>query len=120
MDPKKQYRDIDEYISTFPPEVRRILQQLREAIKESAPEAKEVISYQMPAFRQKGILVWFAAFRDHIGFFPKASGIEAFRDQLGSYEISKGTIRFPLNEPIPIGLVKEIVKFRAKEDAANR
>lgn len=119
MGSKKRYGDIDEYISTFPPDVRRILQQLRQAIKESAPEAEEVISYQMPAFKQRGILVWFAAFKDHIGFFPKASGVAAFKNRLAGYEISKGTIRFSLTMPIPIDLIKEIVKFRAKEDEAS-
>lgn len=120
MDSKKRYKDIDDYISTFPPDVQRVLQEMRQAIKESAPDAEEVISYRLPAFRQNGILVWFGAFKDHIGIFPKASGIEAFRDRLAGYEVSKGTIRFPLNKPIPLGLVKEIVKFRAKENMTEK
>ncbi len=117
---KKHFNDIDEYILMFPPEVRHILQEFRQSIKEAAPEAEEVISYRMPAFRQKGILVWFAAFKDHIGFFPKTSSVEAFQNRLAGYEVSKGTIRFPLNKPIPLDLVREIVRFRLKEDMTEK
>ena len=114
--PKKGFKTIDEYIASFPPNVQTALQQTRQAIKEAAPQAKEVISYSMPAFKLNGILVWFAAFKKHIGFFPKVSAMEAFEKKLVSYQISKGTIRFPLDKPIPVDLVKEIVKFRIKED----
>lgn len=120
MDHKKRYTCIDEYISTFPPAVRRILQQLRETIRESAPEAEETINYQMPAFKLNGILVWFAAFKNHIGFFPKISAIEAFKERLIKYDLSRGTIRFPLNEPIPYELIREIVKFRVKENLSKK
>ena len=89
---------------------------MRQAIKDAAPEAEEVISYQMPAFKQNGILVWFAAFKSHIGFFPKAAAVEAFKKELSGYEVSKGTVRFPLDKPIPFDLVKKIVEFRVKEN----
>ncbi|MGE5532798.1 MAG: iron chaperone [Bacillota bacterium] len=114
--PKKGFKTTDEYISSFPQNVQAVLQQVRQAIKEAAPQAQEVISYSMPAFKQKGILVWFAAFKNHIGFFPKVSAIEAFKEQLAGYQTSKGTIRLPLDKPMPIGLIEEIVKFRVKED----
>jgi uncharacterized protein YdhG (YjbR/CyaY superfamily) len=112
----KTYKNVDEYISTFPKNVQAILQKLRQTIKEAAPGAEEVISYQMPAFKLNGVLVWFAAFKDHISLFPKVSAIEAFKDKLANYEISKGTIRFPLNKPIPFNLIKEIVQFRVREN----
>jgi uncharacterized protein YdhG (YjbR/CyaY superfamily) len=120
MEPKKVFKTIDEYVATFPPNVQSLLQQLRQEIKEAAPEAEEVISYQMPAFKLDGILVWFAAFKNHIGFYPKTSAIEAFKDELAGYELSKGTIRFPLDRPIPFELVKKIVKFRVKENGAGK
>ena len=120
MASKKKFKTIDEYIAAYPKDVQIVLEELRQAIKEAAPEAEETISYQMPAFKQNGILVWFAAFKNHIGFFPKISAIEAFKDQLSSYQTSKGTIQFPINQPIPFGLVKEIVRFRVKENLAGR
>jgi len=116
MASKRTINTIDEYIATFPKNVQIILQEIRQAIRDAAPEAKEVISYQMPAFKLNGILVWFAAFRNHIGFYPKASAIEAFKDKLSSYKTSKGAVQFPTDKPLPIDLVKEIVKFRIKEN----
>jgi uncharacterized protein YdhG (YjbR/CyaY superfamily) len=113
---KKVYATIDDYIASFPENVQTILQEMRCAIKDAAPDAEEVISYQMPAFRLNGILVWFAAFKNHIGFFPKVSAIEAFKKDLSGYELSKGTIRFPLDNPLPIDLVQKIVKLRVKEN----
>jgi uncharacterized protein YdhG (YjbR/CyaY superfamily) len=113
-------KNVDQYISTFPPDVQFILQEIRRVIKESAPAAEEVISYQMPAFRQNGILVWFAAFKKHIGFFPTVSAIEAFKDELKDYDMSKGTIRFSLDKPIPYELIRKIVKFRLKENLAGK
>ena len=115
----ESFKTIDEYIATFPKDVQVILEKFRQAVKEAAPEAEETISYKMPAFKQNGILVWFAAFKNHIGFFPKVSAIEAFKTELTVYELSKGTIRFPLDEPIPFDLVKRIVKFRIKENVAK-
>ena len=113
---KKQYKNIDEYIAGFPENIQSILQNLRRVIHEAAPEAQETISYSMPAFKQNGILVYFAAFKDHIGFFPTSSGVSAFTKELTPYDTSKGTIRFPLDEPIPINLIKKIVKFKVQEN----
>ncbi|HLN89640.1 MAG TPA: DUF1801 domain-containing protein [Candidatus Binatia bacterium] len=118
--PKKGFKTTDEYIASFPQNVQSALKQTRQAVKEAAPEAQEVISYSMPAFKQKGILVWFAAFKNHIGFFPKVSAMEAFKDKLSDYQTSKGTIQFQLDKPIPVDLIKEIVKFRSKEDRSEK
>jgi uncharacterized protein YdhG (YjbR/CyaY superfamily) len=116
MESKKQIKTVDEYIATFPKNVQVVLQEVRQTIKEAAPQAEETISYQMPAFKQDGVLVWFAAFKNHIGFFPKVSAIVAFKKELEGYELSKGTIRFPLDKPIPLDLVRKIVKFRVEEN----
>jgi uncharacterized protein YdhG (YjbR/CyaY superfamily) len=116
MENKKAAHTIDGYIAHYPKNIQDILEGLRQSIRETAPDAKEVISYQMPAFKQNGILVWFAAFKSHVGFFPKASAIEAFKNKLAPYKTSKGTVRFPIDEPLPLDLIKEIVKFRVKED----
>ncbi len=118
--PRKVFKTIDEYIAIFPENVQSILEELRQAIKESAPEAEELISYQMPAFKLNGILVWFAAFKNHVGFYPKISAIEAFKEELSGHEVGKGTIRFPLNKPIPLDLVKKIVRYRAKENLGKK
>jgi uncharacterized protein YdhG (YjbR/CyaY superfamily) len=117
---KKQFSTIDEYIGTFPEDVRSILEKMRQAIREAAPEVEETISYRMPAFRLNGILVYFAAFKNHIGFFPTPTGIEAFKKELSSYAGGKGTVRFPLGQPIPFDLVKKIVRFRVKENMAKK
>ena len=120
MMPKRVFKNVDEYVATFPRNVQVILQEMRQAVKEAAPEAEEVISYQMPAFKQNGIVVYFAAFKDHIGFFPTASGIEAFKEKLTDFKISKGTVQFPLSKPIPTELVKEMVRFRVKENLSKK
>jgi uncharacterized protein YdhG (YjbR/CyaY superfamily) len=109
-------KNIDEYIAGFPPETQKLLTEVRQAIKEVAPESEETISYQMPAFRLNGILVYFAAFKNHIGFFPTNSGVEAFKDELSRYKGGKGSIQFPFSEPLPLGLIKDIVKFRVAEN----
>jgi uncharacterized protein YdhG (YjbR/CyaY superfamily) len=111
------YKNIDEYIEQCPESVRPMLQQIRQAIHEAAPDAKETISYSMPAFKQNGILVYFAAFKKHIGFFPTPSGVAAFEKELSRYTVSKGTIRLPFERPVPVGLIKRIVRFRVQEDA---
>jgi uncharacterized protein YdhG (YjbR/CyaY superfamily) len=113
------FKTIDEYIATFPPDSQILLCQLRAAIHEAAPQAEETISYQMPAFKQNGVLVYFAAFKNHIGFFPTAAGIEAFKDKLSAYKTSKGTIQFPLDKPLPLDLIKEIVRARVKQNKEN-
>jgi uncharacterized protein YdhG (YjbR/CyaY superfamily) len=107
---------IDKYISEFPQDVQEKLAKLRSTIREAAPEAKEKISYQMPAVDLNGILVYYAAHKSHIGFYPTASGIENFKDKLSEYKMSKGAVQFPLDKPVPYELVSEIVKFRAAEN----
>lgn len=114
---KKRFETIDEYIKTFPKEVQRVLEEMRRTVKEAAPEAVEAISYQMPTFKLNGKnLVHFAAFKNHIGFYPIPSGIEAFHQELSRYKQGKGSVQFPLDRPLPYELVKEIVAFRAKEN----
>jgi uncharacterized protein YdhG (YjbR/CyaY superfamily) len=120
MDRKKGFKNIDEYIATFPKNIQTILRELRQVIRDAAPEAEEAISYQMPAFKLKGDLVYFAVFKNHIGFFPTSSGVKAFQKELVDYETSKGTIRFPLDKPIPFDLVQKIVKYRVKENLINK
>ena len=114
MRARKDYKTIDEYIASFPENIQSTLKEIRQAIRETAPQAEETISYQMPAFRLNGILVYFAAFKNHIGFFPTSSGVETFKKELVVFEVSRGTIRFPLENPIPIDLVKRIVSYRVK------
>ena len=109
-------RDIDEYISGFAPEVRLILERIRSTIRRAAPGAQETISYQIPAFRQNGVLVYFAAFKKHIGFYPPVRGDAALEKAVGRYAGEKGNLRFPLDEPIPYALIARIVKFRARQD----
>ena len=118
--PKRKFKSIDEYVAMFPTNIQDVLEKLRRVIRESAPGAEEAISYKMPAFKLNGILVWFAAFKNHIGFYPKASAIEAFKKELSAYEISKGTIRFPLDKPIPLDLVRRIVQYRVKENSGSK
>jgi uncharacterized protein YdhG (YjbR/CyaY superfamily) len=113
---KISFQSIDEYISTFPPEVQEILQTLRQVIKESAPDAIEKISYQMPTFALHGNLVHFAAYKNHIGFYPGASGIASFQDKLSAYKNAKGSVQFPIEKQLPYELITEIVKFRVVEN----
>jgi len=109
-------KDVDEYISGFPSEVQRILEELRVTIKKAAPDAEEVISYQMPAFKFHGMLVYFAGYKNHIGFYPTSSGIEAFRKELSVYKGAKGSVQFPINSPLPLNLISKIVKYRVREN----
>ena len=115
----KKIATINDYISGFPKNIQDILEELRQAIKLSAPESVETISYQMPAFKQKGILVYFAAYKNHIGFYPTPSGIEKFKNELSEYEVSKGTVKFPIDKQIPLDLIKKIVKYRVKENSTK-
>jgi uncharacterized protein YdhG (YjbR/CyaY superfamily) len=110
------FNSIDEYIATFPDDIQKLLQQMRDTIKVAAPDAVEKISYQMPTFDLKGNLVHFAAFKSHIGFYPTPSGTEAFKDELAKYQAGKGSIQFPLGEPLPLELVSKIVKLRVAEN----
>ena len=116
----KQYKTIDEYIKTFPEDVQIILNKIRQTIRKAAPEATEAISYQMPAFKFNGNLVWFAAFKDHIGFYPIPSGMETFKEEASPYVAGKGTLQFPLDKPIPYDLIEKIVNFRAKENLEKK
>ena len=113
---KINFNAIDEYILQFPPEVQEILKTLRNVIKESAPEATEKISYQMPTFVLHGNLVHFAAYKKHIGFYPDPSGIEAFKNELSEYKGAKGSVQFPIEKPLPYELISKIVKFRVAEN----
>ncbi|MBB6217773.1 uncharacterized protein YdhG (YjbR/CyaY superfamily) [Anaerosolibacter carboniphilus] len=113
---KKVFKSIDEYILQFSPEVQEILNVLRKIIKESAPDAEEKISWQMPTFVLHGNLVHFAAHKKHIGFYPGASGIEAFKHKLSEYKGSKGAVQFPIEKPLPYELISEIVRFRVAEN----
>jgi uncharacterized protein YdhG (YjbR/CyaY superfamily) len=112
----KVAKTVDEYVAAWPKNVQAILNKLRATIRSAAPKAEEVISYQMPAYRQNGILVYFAAWPKHIGFYPTPGVITAFEKELAAYERSKGTIKFYLDKPIPFPLVAKIVKYRVKEN----
>lgn len=112
-------KNIDEYIAGFPLNVQDILEQIRAAIRESAPDAEEAIKYQIPTFVLKENLVHFAAFKNHVGFYPTPSGIEEFKNELSSYEHAKGSVRFPIDKPIPLKLIRKIVAFRVKEATAK-
>ncbi|KUG15769.1 hypothetical protein ASZ90_014567 [hydrocarbon metagenome] len=113
---KRKIETIDDYIGTFPLEVQKILQNLRATIREVAPGAEEAIRYGIPTFRLHGNLVHFAAFKNHIGLYPGPSAIDAFRNELSSYTLSKGTIQFPIKKPIPFDLVRRIVEYRVTEN----
>lgn len=113
----KTIHTVDEYLSALPKSSKDKLEVLRRTIRKAAPEAEEVISYNMPSFKWNGMLVWYAAFKKHIGFYPKPSAIAAFQHKLTLYKTSKGAIQFPMDQPIPEELVKEIVRFRVKENS---
>lgn len=108
--------DIDEYISRFPNETAAKLEQLRATIKKAAPKAEEIISYKMPAFKLDGMLVWYTAHSNHIGFYPRVSAIVAFSKELSAYKTSKGTVQFPLDKPLPLALITKMVKYRVEEN----
>jgi uncharacterized protein YdhG (YjbR/CyaY superfamily) len=110
------YVSIGEYIATFPKDIQKILEELRATIKAAAPDAKEKISYQIPTFDLEGNLVHFAAYKNHIGFYPTPSGILAFKNELSIYESAKGSVQFPLDKPLPLKLISRIVKFRVAEN----
>ena len=115
--PKADFQTIDDYINAFPKDIKVILQTVRQTIKKAAPEAKEAISYQMPTFKLNGKnLVHFAAWKNHIGFYPTPSGTAKFKKEIAKYAYAKGSIRFPTDAPMPLTLITEIVKFRVKEN----
>lgn len=113
------FSTIDEYIAQFPQDIQRILQELRVTIRAAAPDASEKISYQMPTFFLNGNLVHFAVQKKHIGFYPAPSGIAAFQQELTAYKSSKGAVQFPIDQPLPLDLVRRIVEFRVAENLAK-
>ena len=115
----KKAKNIDSYISKFPADVRVILEEVRETIRHAAPEAKETISYMMPAFKQHGILIYFAAWAKHIGMYPPISGNKTLEKAIARYAGPKGNLQFPLEEPMPFDLIERIVKLRVKQDTAK-
>ena len=116
---KNQSKDIDRYIAEFPFEIQKILEKIREIVREKAPEAVETINYQIPTFKLNGNLVHFAAYKKHIGFYPTPSAIKKFKKELSDFEIAKGSVKFPLNKPIPYDLISKIVEFRVKEQKSR-
>ena len=113
-----KHSNIDEYIADFPEDVQKKLQQVRKAIHKAAPEAEEAISYAMPTFKLNGNLVHFAGYKNHIGFYPAPQGIEAFQEELSRYKGAKGSVQFPLDQPIPLDLIKRIVEYRVEKQKA--
>jgi uncharacterized protein YdhG (YjbR/CyaY superfamily) len=112
----KNVETIDQYIAEYPENIQKKLEQIRELISKHAPGAEEAISYGIPTFKLNGNLVHFAAYKNHLGFYPGAAGVEAFLDVLDGYETSKGTIQFPLDKPVPVKLIRDIVKFRVGQN----
>ncbi|RZL42442.1 MAG: DUF1801 domain-containing protein [Pedobacter sp.] len=111
------FKNVDEYIASFPPETQTILEQIREIIKKAAPEAEESISYAMPAYKLNGKpLVYFAGYKNHIGFYATPTGHEAFKEDLSVYKQGKGSVQFPIDKPMPLDLIERITKFRVEEN----
>jgi uncharacterized protein YdhG (YjbR/CyaY superfamily) len=108
--------NVDEYIDRFPKTTQKLLKQLRATIKKAAPGAEEIISYQMPAYKHNGRLLYFAGYNHHVGFYPMASGIARFKKEIAGYKNAKGSVQFPLDQPLPVDLVTKMVSFRVKEN----
>ena len=117
--PSATPKTVDDYLAALPQEARATLEKIRKTIKAVAPKATEVISYQIPMYKHHGMLVGFAAFKDHCSFFPGAKPISTYKDELKAYKTSKGTIRFPIGKPLPAALVKKLVKARIAENEAS-
>ena len=115
----ENYSNIAEYIAGFPDTTQEILQKVRTTIRKSVPDAEETISYGIPTFKLKGNLVHYAGYKNHIGFYPGAAGIETFKDELSEYKLSKGTVQFPIDKPIPFDLISKIVDFRVKQNLSR-
>lgn len=113
-------KEVDNYINGFDENIQLKLNEIRSLIIETCPLSKELISYNMPAYKGKGIIVYFAAFKNHISIFPTTSGVEAFEEELKPYKHSKGTIQFPISKPLPIDLIRRIIEFRLKEDSKKK
>jgi len=116
----KNFQNIDDYIANFPEDVQKVLEQVRVTVQKAAPQAEEAISYQMPTFKLNGNLVHFAAWKNHIGFYPTPSGTKEFQKEIAKYVFAKGSIQFPLNEPMPLALITKIVNFRVKENEGKK
>ena len=116
---KQTFKTIDEYIITFPKDVQKILETVRQAIKKSAPKAQEAISYQIPTFKLNGNLVHFAAFKNHISIYPAPRSVQEFKKELSGYKGGKGTVQFPLDKPVPLTLIRRIVEYRVKVNSAK-
>lgn len=112
----KTAASVDEYIATAEPKMKKALKDIRKTIKSAAPKAEEVISYQIPGYKYHGMLVFFAAWKNHISFYPAPWGADALKKEMSAYEGSKGTIKFPLDKPMPLALIKKMVKYRMKEN----
>jgi uncharacterized protein YdhG (YjbR/CyaY superfamily) len=117
---KTTFKNIDEYIAIQTPEVQVLLEQMRQTIKKAAPQAEEVISYNMPAFKDHGILVYFAAYKNHIGFYATPNGHSEFKEDLSVYKQGKGSVQFPLNQPLPLDLISKMVAFKVKENLKKK
>ena len=117
---KGKHNTVDQYINSFPRAKQALLQDIRKVILESAAKAEEGISYQMPTYKYNGVLLSFAAFENHIGLYPTPSGIENFKIELAKYKAAKGSVQFPLNEPIPFELIRKITKFRVEENSEKQ
>jgi uncharacterized protein YdhG (YjbR/CyaY superfamily) len=113
--PGTKFKSVDEYLSVFPASTKAVLHEMRNTIKKAAPQAEEVISYNMPAYKLNGILVYFAGYENHIGFYPTASGTEAFKQEFSVYKNSKGAVQFPIDKPLPLALIIKVVKFRINQ-----
>jgi uncharacterized protein YdhG (YjbR/CyaY superfamily) len=114
-----KFKNVDEYFSSLPANTKSILDEVRKTVREAAPQAKELISYNMPALKLHGVLVYYAAYKEHIGFYPTSQPIEVFKNELSAYKWSKGAIQFPIGQPIPFDLISKIVKFRVRQDSEN-
>jgi uncharacterized protein YdhG (YjbR/CyaY superfamily) len=114
--PGTKFESVHQYFSVFPAKTKARLKEMKTIIQEAAPGAEEVISYNMPAFKQHSVLVYYAAYEKHLGFYPTGSGIAAFQKEISAYKNSKGAVQFPLDEPLPKALITKMVKFRVKED----
>jgi uncharacterized protein YdhG (YjbR/CyaY superfamily) len=111
-----KYTSVNQYMDALSPAAKAMAQQLRQIIANTAPTAQETISYNMPAFTLQGILIWYAGYKKHIGFYPKAAAIEVFKEELSAYKTSKGAVQFPLNSPLPVELITKMVLYRVKEN----
>jgi len=116
---RKTPKSFDDYVDRFPIDVQQRLQKMRLTVKKAAPKAKEKISYGIPSFTLNGMLVWFAAFKNHIGFYPRTSAIAAFKKELSAYKGAKGSVQFPIGQPLPLSLISRIVRFRVAENLSK-